>query len=88
MFMRQDPFYDKERVVLKDPFYYTEQPDSVKGSTFWVYIDEGNNISQIVYYDIHNETTAQELTNRLNNAVYRWMVKSGIQVPANAQQRQ
>lgn len=72
---------------LKDPFYYRERPDSVKGSTFWVYIDEGNDIAQIVYNDIDDVVTARKLTNRLNNAVYRWMTKNGIQVPADAQQR-
>jgi hypothetical protein len=71
---------------LKDPFYYKQRPDSVRGSTFWVYIDEGNDTAQVIYHDIHDVVTARDLTNRLNNAIYRWMVKNGIQVPTDAQQ--
>ena len=71
--------------MREDPFYYEEHPDSVKGSTFSVYIDEGNDIAQIVYHDIDDVLTARDLTNRLNNAIYRWMVRSGFQVSTNAE---
>ena len=51
-------------------------------------IDEGNDVAQIVYPDVDDVITARKLTDRLNNAIYRWMVKNGIQVPTNAQQGQ
>ncbi len=63
---------------MEDPFEYSEKPNSVKGSTFWIYIDEGNDVSQIVYEDMDDEIEAKQLTNRLNNAIYKWVVNQGL----------
>ena len=45
------------------------------GIEFHILIDEGPDNSLIVFNDVPDLATARNLTNRLNNAVYRWLQK-------------
>lgn len=62
-----------------DPFFYEEYQEPQREgdpiTRYKVMIEEGKNLHQIVYYDIHDPITATKLTARLNNAIYRWLVK-------------
>lgn len=65
-----------KRVIRQDPFYYKEMQGTGK-PTYYVCIDEGNDVALIVYSDVKELVGARDLNNRLNNAVYRWLMKSG-----------
>jgi hypothetical protein len=73
------PLIKQTARVREDPFHYAgyDMP-SRKGKprkVFKIMIEEGENIYQIVYYDIYDLDTAKTLTTRLNNAIYRWLVR-------------
>ena len=73
--------------MREEPFYY-ETCDHDGKHGWSVYIDETPDESQVVYHMVHNEIAAKNLTNRLNNAVYRWIVRHGLQISTDAQQGQ
>ena len=65
-----------EKTVREDPFHYIETKGIGK-PTYHVCIDEGNDAALVVFGDLEEMLEARKLTNRLNNAVYRWLVKKG-----------
>lgn len=62
------------RVTREDPFYYKET--NIAGN-YYVCIDEGNDTALVIFKDALDIVDARKLTNRLNNAVYRWLMKKG-----------
>lgn len=58
----------------EDPFYYKEMK-GVGKPTYHVCIDQGNDTALVVFGDIEEILDARNLTNQLNNSVYRWMAK-------------
>ncbi len=63
-----------EKTIREDPFHYTETK-GVGKPTYHVCIDLGNETALVIFGDLEEQIEARNLTNRLNNAVYRWMVK-------------
>lgn len=64
-----------KRVIRDDPFYYREVNVTGKKRIYYVCIDEGNDNAWVVHKDVLDIVDARKLTNRLNNAVYRWLMK-------------
>ena len=68
-------YYEADKKTgREDPFHYIESK-GVGKPTYHVCIDEGNDNALVVFGDLEELIDARNLTNRLNNAVYRWMVK-------------
>ncbi len=67
----------EKRIIREDPFYYRETTIPGKRRIYYVCIDEGNDNAWVVHKDVLDIVDARKLTNRLNNAVYRWLMKSG-----------
>lgn len=65
--VRKDPF-------RKDPFYFEQ-----RNREYTILIDESDKQIMLVKRHVPDEMTASQLTTRLNNAIYRWMIKEGLQ---------
>ncbi len=70
------PVIFANRLLLErpDPFYFEKRDEG------WsIYIDVSVGQSQIIYNSLPDEGVAESFTDRLNNAVYRWMIKHGLE---------
>lgn len=60
----------KKHPARKDPFYF--EP---RDKEYTILIDESDKQTMLVVRHVPDDMTANQLTTRLNNAIYRWLAR-------------